>query len=114
MTHHMKLAPGPFEKMRSGQKSIELRLWDEKRSKLSPGDTLIFTRSDDESRSLRATVKALHRFPSFRELYAGLPLEKCGYSPQELPQASYRDMEQYYSAAQQALYGVVGIELELL
>ena len=33
MTHTMRLSPGPFERMRIGQKTIELRLYDEKNLK---------------------------------------------------------------------------------
>ena len=32
MTHYMKLDPIPFMQIRMGMKTIELRLWDEKRS----------------------------------------------------------------------------------
>ena len=56
----------------------------------------------------------LHRFDSFKELYSVLPLEKCGYTSEEAKTASYRDMETYYSPEEQAKYGVVGIEIELL
>lgn len=31
MTHYMKLNPEPFDKIASGKKTIELRLYDEKR-----------------------------------------------------------------------------------
>lgn len=112
MTHHMKLRPLPFSGIASGRKTIELRLLDEKRRRIHVGDTLIFTNADDAA-TLTCTVKALHVFADFEALYRALPLEKCGYLPEEVSRASAKDMEQYYSAQEQALYGVIGIEIEL-
>lgn len=114
MKHSMKLDRGPFEKIRSGSKTIELRLFDEKRSLIEPGDIIEFTRKDKHNECFEARVTALHRFDSFEQLYKSLPLEKCGYSKKALPSASFHDMEEYYSPEKQAQYGVVGIELEVL
>ena len=41
--HNMKLNPYPFEMIKSGQKTIELRLLDEKRQLIKVGDTIVFT-----------------------------------------------------------------------
>jgi len=107
----MKLHRQPFEMIAAGKKTIELRLWDEKRRRICVGDQICFTCSDDASLSFTRTVIALHRFPSFAALYQTLPLDKCGYLPEELATASPADMDLYYSAEKQAQYGVVGIEL---
>lgn len=114
MTHTLNLKPQPFEMIRSGRKTIELRLWDEKRSQIGVGDTLVFVHTDDPTRTLAARVTALHRFPDFAALYAALPLDKCGYLPEEIPSASPADMNAYYSVEKQALYGVVGIEIAVI
>ena len=39
---NMKLNKEPFEKIKSGEKTIELRLYDEKRRKIKAGDTICF------------------------------------------------------------------------
>ncbi len=114
MTHYLNLHSGPFGMIQSGRKTIELRLYDEKRQQIAVGDTLVFTHSDDATRTLTARVTALHRFPDFAALYAALPLDRCGYLPEEIPTASPEDMNVYYSADKQALYGVVGIEIVLI
>ena len=114
MTHTLNLNPEPFEMIRNGRKTIELRLWDEKRSQIRVGDTLMFVHTEDATRTLTARVLALHLFPDFAALYAALPLDRCGYLPEEIPTASPADMNVYYSAEKQALYGVVGIEIMLL
>ena len=107
----MSLRPSPFERIASGKKTIELRLYDEKRQLIQVGDTIVFTETDDPSRTVSATVKALHLFDSFAGLYASLPLDRCGYLPSE--NADPRDMEKYYPPEKQRMYGVVGIEIEL-
>lgn len=114
MTHTLNLHPQPFAMIADGRKTIELRLWDEKRSQIKVGDTLVFVHTGDAARTLTARVTALHLFPDFAALYAALPLEKCGYLPEEIATASPADMNVYYSAERQAQYGVVGIEIALL
>lgn len=114
MIHTLNLSPQPFAMIENGSKTIELRLWDEKRSQIRVGDTLRFVHTDDSARTLTARVTALHRFPNFAALYAALPLEKCGYLPAEVATASPADMNVYYSTEKQAAYGVVGIEIVLM
>lgn len=112
-THPMNLHASPFAMIAEGRKTIELRLYDEKRQRIRVGDTIVFSNSRDPERQICAKVVKLHRFDSFAELYRVLPLEKCGYLPEETAAASPEDMEAYYTAEEQARYGVVGIELEL-
>lgn len=109
--HVMKLNPDPFSKISSGAKTIELRLYDEKRRKIREGDAIIFTNTADGEK-IRATVRKLHRFDSFDALYQTLPLLQCGYTAEDVDKAQPSDMEAYYSAEEQQQYGVVGIELD--
>ncbi len=111
--HHMKLHDQPFAMIADGRKTIELRLYDEKRQRIREGDTIVFSHSREPEQQICAKVIRLHRFDSFAELYRALPLEKCGYLPEEAASASPTDMEAYYTAEEQARCGVVGIELEL-
>ena len=111
--HNMKLHSSPFEMIKSGQKTIELRLFDEKRRQIQPGDTIVFTNTAT-GEALTAEVVKLHRFKSFEELYKALPLLKCGYTKEDVDTAHPADMEQYYSVEEQEKYGVVGIEISLL
>lgn len=110
MTHNMKLNDAPFKAIKNGSKTIELRLYDEKRRKIKIGDTVCFKA---KAGATTATVKALHVFKNFEELYAALPLDNCGYAPSELQAASPDDMLEYYSKEQIEKYGVVGIEIEI-
>ena len=107
-THEMRLNPAPFSMIQSGEKTIELRLYDEKRRGLAVGDTITFTETDTGEK-LSVTVTALHVFPSFDELYRALPLTACGYTEADVKTASPDDMLVYYSKKEQQRYGVVGI-----
>ena len=100
--------------MERGEKTIELRLNDEKRRRIRVGDILRFENTADEEDVFYAAVKALYPFPSFDELYRTLPPEKCGYTAATLPGASPRDMDAYYTAEEQRANGVLGIEIEVL
>lgn len=108
--HNMKLNGFPFELITSGQKTIELRLFDQKRQQVKVGDEIVFTNTTT-GETLSTTVAKLHRFDSFEELYKTLPLLKCGYTTENIGNAKPSDMEQYYSVEEQRKYGVVGIEL---
>jgi len=109
----MRLNPAPFEQIRQGDKTIELRLYDKKRQTVKPNDIIEFTnlRNGD---TVCARVVAMHIFESFEELYSALPLLKCGYTPQNINTASPDDMDQYYSKEEQVRWSVVGIEIELI
>ncbi len=109
--HNMRLHPSPFEMIKSGEKTVELRLFDEKRQKIRVGDEIIFT-DVATGETVTKRVAELHIFGSFEELYESLPLLKCGYTAEDICDAKPSDMEEYYSAEEQRKYGVVGIELE--
>lgn len=113
MKHYMKLSPEPFHKIQAGNKTIELRLLDEKRRLVECGDEIEFTNLENKDEKLTVSVFAIHKFKSFDELYQTLPLVKCGYSKEALSSASPKDMEKYYSKEEQSRFGVVGIEFAL-
>ena len=113
MTHSMQLQPAPFEMIRNGTKTIELRLFDEKRKKIRVGDTITFTNTASQE-ALSVTVLGLSVFDSFETLYSRLPLSECGYAEEDIDTASPDDMNIYYPKEMQQKYGVVGIKIALL
>ena len=112
--HRMKLHPGPFAKIKDGSKTIELRLYDEKRKRISISDTIRFVNTADAADEVVVLVRNLFIFDSFDELYKHLPLMECGYTEEDINTASPDDMEMYYSKKKQSQYGVVGIQIALL
>lgn len=113
MRHKINLLPQPFNMIRSGQKTYELRLFDEKRQKLQVGDEIEFSCFERDEKPFMVEVVALHRFKDFGGLYAALPLLKCVYTKETLDAASPEDMNQYYSVEEQTRYEVVRIEIKL-
>lgn len=114
MTHQMRLYKEPFEQIKSGAKTIELRLNDEKRRQVQPGDIIEFSETENPDSKITTKVIALHAFGSFRELYEALPLLQCGYTEADIADAKPEDMDDYYSRELQEKYGVLGIEIELI
>lgn len=109
--HIMQLRPAPLRKIKEGKKTIELRLYDEKRKDISIGDIIKFINTDDTDEVITVCVKNLYVFDSFAELYKKLPLLQCGYTENTVTDAKPSDMEKYYSIEEQKKYGVLGIEI---
>lgn len=111
--HFLNLQPQPYDLISRGLKTIELRLYDEKRKNIFVGDKITFTNTQS-GLELSCRVLHLHLFDSFKQLYSSLPLDACGYTPEDIHSAHYTDMERYYPQEKQEKYGVVGIEIELI
>ena len=109
----MSLYPEPFVMIKSGVKTIELRLYDEKRRMIAVGDEIVFTCTEPPFEQIHTKVRNLYQYHSFKELYADLPLLKCGYTEADISAAKPGDMDAYYTKEQQAEFGVVGIEIQL-
>ena len=73
MKHYMALDPQPFEKIKSGAKSTELRLYDEKRRLIRLGEEIEFTNNKNGEKLLTKVIE-LHIFESFAALYRSLEL----------------------------------------
>lgn len=107
--HYMKLHNDPFNLIKSGTKTIELRLNDLKRQKIKVGDLIEFTnRVTDEKMVVR--VVDLIKFNSFSDLYKNFSKVSIGYREDE--EANPSDMELYYSLEDQEKYGVLAIKIE--
>lgn len=107
----MKLWHDSFVKIQGGTKTVEMRLFDEKRSAISVGDTIVFEDIADGAR-LECMVLALYRYPSFAELYACHDKISIGYDENEV--ADPADMLMYYTEEDIRKYSVVGIEIKPL
>lgn len=84
----MKLNSDPFEKVRSGSKTVELHLFNEKCRMVKVGDFVEFTNIISGEKTTVCVI-ALHKHPSFEELYRvfkrNLEMEKPGYSSGDNP-----------------------------
>ena len=107
----MKLKNEPFMSIKNGLKTIEMRLFDEKRKQIKVGDTIEFTNIVSLEK-LKVKVIALHKFKNFEELYSHFNKTQLGYKQTEI--ASPNDMNQYYTNDDIEKYGVLGIEIKTI
>lgn len=110
ITHQMKLAKIPFEKIKNGQKFIEARLYDKKRQQINIGDRIEFTCNDSQIRSIATKVKALYRYQSFNDLFSDFSPEYFGGSSKA---SLIKEVHKFYHAEEEHQCGVIGIKLEL-
>ena len=108
----LRLNSQPFEAIKAGTKTIEMRLHDEKRKQYKVGDILIFKKRPEEIDSITVEIIALHNYNSFAELYKNFDKVSLGYNKNE--QANPEDMNEFYPNSEQEKYGVIGIEIKLL
>ena len=111
MKHEMKLHNQPFNSIKRGSKTIEMRLYDEKRRLIHAGDIIEFTNRITNEKIIVEVTK-LHIFNNFEELYKKFDKVLLGYK--ETEDASPNDMNIYYSKEEQDKYGVVGIEIKII
>ncbi len=110
MEFKMHLREKPFYMIKSGQKDIEMRLYDEKRQKIKVGDTIEFS-NEETGQVVTTEVVNLHVCENFDKLYSEFNKTRLGYLENE--EAKPEDMTQYYSVPEITKYGVVGIEIKL-
>ncbi|MDY0214931.1 MAG: ASCH domain-containing protein [Bacilli bacterium] len=108
--HYLNLHNEPFLLIKEGTKRIEMRLFDEKRKLIQIGDFIVFKNNRCEE-TITAEVIELRTFPSFKELYNAFDPEVLGYKTKD--NASYLDMNKYYSDALINKYGVLAIKIKL-
>lgn len=104
--HYLNLNKEPFSLIKQGKKTVEMRLYDERRQKIAVGDELVFiNRATNET--LKVVVVKIEHYHSFQNLYAHVANTLLGYSSEET--ADYRDMYTYYSQEAEKKYGVLAI-----
>lgn len=111
MNYNLNLRPEPFEAIKSGLKTIEMRLNDEKKSLIKVKDLLIFT-NEETKEILKCEVIAKYAYSSFVELYKHHHKKDLGYQENEIADPS--DMEIYYSKEKIAKYGVLSFKIKIL
>jgi ASC-1-like (ASCH) protein len=114
MEHSMKLLESPYERILSGKKTIEVRLFDEKRQKINVGDIIEFSKLPDLEDKVKVEIVALLRYKSFRDLVNDFGMEYYGY-PKDYPVDTFvNNIYKIYSKEKEQKYGVLGIKIKLL
>lgn len=110
-THQLTLATEPFNAITSGNKTIESRLYDEKRQKIQIGDQITFTNRDNSSQTATVRVIGLLRYATFHDLFSHNDPRKFGGESVEWLE---NQINEFYSLHDQKQNGIIGIEFELI
>lgn len=110
-TYYMKLWDAPFNSIKNGSKTIEMRLNDEKRSTIKVNDVIVFTNISTGDK-IKTKVENLYKYTTFKELYNNHDKISIGYKEEET--ASFEDMYNFYSKEDIDKYGVVGIKVRVI
>ena len=108
MIHKMKLNESPFERIKNGTKTIEFRLYDEKRRQIKIGDKIEFSKLPELQEIILVDVLDLYKEETFENLFKKL------YSDEEEIKRKTNSMYQYYSPEKEKEYGVIGIKISLI
>ena len=109
--HEFKLATEPFETIVAGKKTIESRLYDDKRRTIQLNDIIVFTNRDNPAQTLRVKVIGLLRYASFVDMFRHNDFSKFGGKSIDW---LLQQINEFYTAQEQEQYGVIGIEFKLI
>ncbi len=108
----MKLNAKAFPGVKAGLKKYESCLFDEKRRKVSVGDTITFSKSPELNEKVLVKVIRILKAKDFEELFSLFPMTDAGWSSNYSINDCARDMLKYYSYEDQKRFGVVAFEIK--
>ncbi|SES28513.1 ASC-1 homology (ASCH) domain-containing protein [Gracilibacillus ureilyticus] len=112
MEHNMGLYETPFHSVKSGKKTVEVRLNDEKRRKVNIGDTIKFTKIPGNKETVTVEVTDLRQYSTFREMYENIPasdFDAVGDSVDEMVEQTY----QIYTPEKEREWGTLAITVKV-
>lgn len=68
-----------FELIKSGQKDIELRAYDEKRKKIKTGDKFLLFDAENPDQSIICEILNMHVAPDFESLFKKIDIKRSGF-----------------------------------
>ena len=113
MLHRMKLQTGAFELVENGVKTLELRLYDDKRKAIQLHDVVEFLEVPNFTRKVRVKVTGLLVYPTFASIVDDLPARLMGYRESEKTYLR-TSMYEVYGAEDEARYGALGIRFIII
>ena len=87
MLHKMKLNESPFDRIKNGTKTVEFRLYDEKRKQIKVGDQIEFSKLPDLQEKLLVDEEEITR--------------------------KTKSMYEIYSPEKEQQYGILGIKIKI-
>lgn len=97
-----------FNKIKKGERKIDLRLFDKKRQQLKIGDTIEFGCTENNE-TIMCLVKGIAIFENFEDLVTYITPQSLGY--EDVGEVLLR-LERLYPLEEQKKFNVVGIFIE--
>jgi len=109
----MQLFAAPFNAMKTGAKTVEIRLNDDKRQRVRVGDLIEFNNRSNQDQKLVTKVVKIDRYESFRDLLNVITPGDDELSKKKW-EAAMRGLRELYSEEEEQEYGVVVFHIELI
>ena len=107
----MNLQHTYYDMIKSGDKDIELRLYDEKRRKMRNNDIVLIYNAQNPSDYMKCKIVRLHIAKSFADLSAKISMPRTGFATLN---SLMNAVSKFYSEDLESKYGIVGIELDIV
>ena len=111
MEYQMGLQKKYFNDMKYNTKKVELRINDEKRQKLKIGDIIDFKLEPKRNDIIKTRIVNVTKYANFIEAVDSIPTL---YLTSDSKESYLRDLNHYYNNIEQAKYGVLAIEIEVV
>lgn len=111
--HSMRLNDEPFQLVKEGTKTIEVRLNDTKRQKIQSGDFITFTNLKS-AEQITVEVIGVEVFTSFQALLNHYSNQVTGFSNDIQLSQKLASIYQIYSQTDELAYGALAIEIRLI
>ncbi len=112
-THRIPVTQQVYEKIVSGQKTVEAMAAGESGLKFKQGDTIIFRLNEIEDKTVEAVVLNSILYPSLEDLLKDYPLSSLGAADKTF-NALLNEMREKFSPEQESLYGAAAIEFKVI
>lgn len=113
MKYKMTLYEAPFNSIKSGRKTVEVRLNDDKRRQLKVGDSIEFTKEASTLERLTVEIVALTVYPSFKAMYTHVPAQAFNTEGLTLADMLAQTYD-IYTPEQESQWGTLAITIKLI
>jgi ASC-1-like (ASCH) protein len=114
MMYTMHLDENPYNRMQSGNKTIELRLNDEKRKALEVGDIIKFYNRSNKDEFLDTMVLSLYNYGDFKSFFEVYGLKPLGHPKEYTLDKVLANLQEIYPKEKEKKFGVLAIKIELI
>lgn len=111
MEHKMDLYERHFNNILTDSKTIEIRLNDEIRQKITVGDYIIFYKLPLQEEKVKVKVVGLYPYSKFKELFEAFPSSEFGF-PDYTIQQMFEIIYSIYTKELEEQCGVLGIHIK--